>query len=388
VELLMSPHGLHRRIGQLVVVGFSGTTLPVELRSLAKEFDLGGVILFSRNVESAEQVAGLAHEVQQLPTEWPGWVSVDQEGGRVARLKAPFTEWPPMAALGNAGDELLAERYGRALARELRSVGISWDFAPVLDVLTNPRNTVIGDRALSSDPATVSTLGAAIVKGLQETGVAACAKHFPGHGDTISDSHVELPIVEHPQERLRSTEWPPFRSATDAGVASVMMGHLLVPALDETRPASLSRGVVTGVLREEFAYQGLVVTDDLEMGACKAYAGMEESSIAALEAGCDVILLCGTDQEKQAAVLEALTRAVEQDRLRYGGIEDALSRQRRAKERFLLTSGVVKRSSYSVSDAALPGRGRDFRPPSTRLLDQILGCEEHRAIAAEIARFL
>src|SRR5207248_10663535 len=186
---------------------------------------------------------------------WPLWVSVDQEGGRVARLRAPFTEWPRMATLGRSGDVALAERFAAALAAELKAVGITLDYAPVLDVHTNPKNPVIGDRALAEKAQDVARLGAVIVSTLQAEGIAACGKHFPGHGDTATDSHHELPLVEHPPERLREVELVPFRAAVDAGVATIMTAHVFVPALDDVRPATLSRRVVTGILREELGYQ-------------------------------------------------------------------------------------------------------------------------------------
>ncbi len=200
----MSPSALRRRAGQLLIAGFDGLQLPPELRAIAREFGLGGVILFARNIADPEQVAELCCEAAHLVPDLPLWVSVDQEGGRVARLKAPFTKWPPMAALGQSGDVRLAERFARALASELKAVGITLDYAPVLDVHTNPSNPIIGDRALAGNAADVARLGAAIVRTLQAEGVAACGKHFPGHGDTAVDSHVDLPVVEHPPARSSS----------------------------------------------------------------------------------------------------------------------------------------------------------------------------------------
>src|SRR5581483_8552784 len=228
-------------------------------RSLAREFGLGGVILFARNIAEPEQVAELADDASRLLADPPLWVSVDQEGGRVARLKAPFTEWPPMATLGRSGDPALTERFARALASELRAVGITLDFAPVLDIHTNPRNPVIGDRALAETAAEVARLGSVIVRALQAEGVAACGKHFPGHGDTSADSHHELPLVEHPPERLREVEFAPFRAAIEAGVATIMTAHVFVPSLDETLPATLSPRVVTDILRNELRFGGVIL---------------------------------------------------------------------------------------------------------------------------------
>src|SRR5438270_4830811 len=252
----MSPSALRRQIGQLLIAGFDGHQLPVELKSLAREFGLGGVILFARNVAEPEQVADVCFEAAHLVPDLPPWVSVDQEGGRVARLKRPFTEWPPMATLGRSGDVTLAERFARALAAELKAVGVTLDYAPVLDVHTNPKNPVIGDRALAENAHEVARLGAAIIRTLQADGVAACGKHFPGHGDTSTDSHHELPLVEHPPERLRNVELAPFRAAIAADVATIMTAHVLVPALDETRPAWVSRAGITEGLRNEVGFPG------------------------------------------------------------------------------------------------------------------------------------
>src|SRR5262245_59733015 len=320
----MSPSALRRQIGQLLIAGFRGDQIPVEMRSLAREFGLGGVILFGRNIVEPGQVAELCHDAARLTADVPAWVSVDQEGGRVARLKAPFTEWPPMAMLGRSGDMALAERFARALAAELRAVGITLDFAPVLDVHTNPRNPVIGDRVLAGRAEDVARLGSVIIRAMQAEGLAACGKHFPGHGDTSTDSHLELPLVEHPPERLREVEFAPFRAAIEAGVATIMTAHVLVPSLDEKRPATLSRRVVTGLLREELKYDGVILSDDLEMKALASDYKVHDSALLAIEAGCDGVLICSGDVDVQVEALETLVRAVESSRLRFSRVEDAL----------------------------------------------------------------
>jgi len=364
----MSPAALRRQIGQLLIAGFDGEELPIELRSLAREFSLGGVILFARNIAEPEQVAGLAYEAARLTPELPAWVSVDQEGGRVARLKAPFTAWPPMATLGRSGDVSLAVRFARALASELKAVGITLDYAPVLDIHTNPKNPVIGDRALADTAEEVGRLGSAIIRTLQQEGIAACGKHFPGHGDTSADSHLELPLVEHPPERLRAIEFVPFRAAVEAGVATIMTAHVHIPSLDEQVPATLSKPIIA-LLRDELGYAGVILSDDLEMKAIAGRYAVPDAAVRAVAAGCDGVLICGHDHDVQAAALEALVHAVEEQQIPIGRIDDALKRQQRAKERFLTASAVV-------------------RPKDARALGQALGRDEHRAIADEMARFV
>ena len=364
----MVPSTIRREIGQLLIGSLPGTTITPEIRSLAREFSLGGVIFFSRNIEAPEQVAELSRDVQSLATELPLWVSVDQEGGRVARLKEPFTRWPPMATLGRSGSVDLAGRFGAALAAELRAVGITLDYAPVLDIHTNPKNPIIGDRALAEDADGVARLGAAIIRGLQENGVAACGKHFPGHGDTSVDSHLALPLVEHSPDRIRRVECVPFKEAIRAGVAFIMTAHVLVPALalDEEKPATLSRRIVTGLLRDELGFPGVIVSDDLEMKAIAATYRVPDAAVDAIAAGCDALLICSGDVETQAGALEALVHAVEQDRIPFNQLEDTLLRLRRAKERFL---------------AAPVATGR---PPQLR---HVLGCDAHQRIVDEMARF-
>jgi beta-N-acetylhexosaminidase len=373
----MSLRDLRRLIGQVLIGSCAGPSIPVELRALAREFDLGGLTLFARNIVAPDQVADLAYEVKGLGGQWPAWVAVDQEGGSVARLRAPFTEWPPMAALGRAGDEGLAARFGRALARELRAVGVSLDFAPVLDVHTNAANPVIGDRALSDDADRVAALGAAIVRALQDEGVMACGKHFPGHGDTSTDSHVELPVVEQPPDRLRAVEFVPFRAAIAAGVGSIMTAHVLVPALDDSRPATLSPLVVRALLREELGFDGVIVSDDLEMRAIADRHEAPAAAVAAIAAGCDAILLCSGDLDRHAAVLEGLIHAVESNELPLTRVEDALRRHRRLKE------------------AALTARPRvwsplapDWRPSPPAALREVVGCPEHQAIAEAMTQYV
>ena len=362
------PPATRHRIGQLLIGSFPAHDLPVELRALAREFDLGGIILFSRNIESPEQVRELASEAETLGAEQPLWVSVDQEGGRVARLKAPFTVWPPMATLGRAGSDDLAARFAAALAAELAAVGVTLDYAPVLDIHTNPRNPVIGDRALAETAQEVARLGRTVIRTLQGAGVAACGKHFPGHGDTSADSHEELPLVEHPPDRLRAVEFEPFRAAVAEEVAFIMTAHVLVPSLDERRPATLSPRVVREILREELGYQGVILSDDLEMKAVSARYAVPDAAVAAVQAGCDGLLICSGNVDLQAQALEALVKAAERGEISPSRLDDAERRLRRAKARFL-------------APRERPGaRNQGWR--------DVVGCDAHRAVADEMAAFL
>jgi beta-N-acetylhexosaminidase len=329
---------LVRRVGQRFVVGFEGQAASADVKALVREFGVGSIALFGRNVAAPEQVADLVRELQSVARDashaLPLLVAVDQEGGRVARLKEPWTVWPAARAVGRTGSEEMAREMGRALAEELAACGIRYDFAPCVDVDTNPRNPVIGDRSFGDDPDLVARLGVALIDGLQQGGVAACAKHFPGHGDTELDSHLDLPSVDHSRRRLDEIELRPFRAAIAAGVASVMTSHILVRELDDERPTTLSPRVIDGLLRKELGYGGVVVTDDLEMQALAKHWRPAEIAVSAARAGCDLLEFCKS-HDAQVEAIEALVRACESGEVSFKELEASFGRVRALKERFL-----------------------------------------------------
>lgn len=356
---------LVRRVGQRFMVGFEGHTASADVKTLVREFGVGHVVLFTRNVAAPEQMAELVRELQSFARdaghERPLLVAVDQEGGRVARLKQPWTIWPAARAVGRVGSEEMARQMGQALALELKACGIRYDFAPCVDVDTNPKNPVIGDRSFGDDPDLVARLGVAMIQGLQQNGVAACAKHFPGHGDTDLDSHLELPAVDHSRSRLDDVELRPFRKAIEAGVATVMTSHILVREIDDARPATLSPALISGLLRKELGFTGAVVTDDLAMGAVAKHWSPAQIAVLAAQAGCDLLELCkGTDAQVEA--IEALVRAHESGEVHFKDAEAAEGRVRALKERFLA----------------------GYRDPDPKQARVAAGRGEHRALADAI----
>jgi beta-N-acetylhexosaminidase len=300
--------------GQLVVGGFAGPDLSPRFEKALREGRRGGAILFRRNVADVEQVAHLCSTIAAAAgSTLPPFIGVDQEGGRVARMPKPFLTLPPARVLGSLGDLALVRRAARALATELSAVGVNLDFAPVLDVDSNPENPVIGDRSFGSDPRTVMRNGVAFLQGLQEKNVLACGKHFPGHGDTSVDSHVGLPVVLHDRARLEHIELPPFRAASGAGVASLMTAHVVCESLDPGVPATLSRAVCASLLRAEIGFEGVLFSDDLEMAAVSASYPIDVLAVEAIWAGCDALLVC-SDEDKQDRAHEALVKKAEHDR--------------------------------------------------------------------------
>ncbi len=281
--------------GQLIFAGYEADDaahIPQDLQGLIKDGRIGGIVLFSRNLRDPQQTLDLIYKFRDLsPVEAPLMIAIDQEGGRVQRLREPWTSWPTMRQVASHGDLERSRAVARALARELLDLGMHIDFAPIMDVDSNPDNPIIGDRSFSSDVKKVCEHGIAFIEAMQDAGLAACAKHFPGHGDTSMDSHLDLPTIAHSLERLEKVELPPFRAAVQAGVASMMTAHVLFPSVDKQRPATLSPDVMA-LLRENLGYDGLVFTDDLEMGAVAKHFSVTERSIGSLEAGADILLIC------------------------------------------------------------------------------------------------
>jgi beta-N-acetylhexosaminidase len=323
-----------QQIGQMFMVGLAGEEIGADERRLFKDYPFGGFILFSHNLKAPKHILSLCRSLGQTSGEIPPFIAIDQEGGRVHRLPPPLTHFPTAAALGRARDVDLAYRAGVAMARELSAVGINLNFAPVLDVNSNPKNPIIGERSLSSDPKEVIRLGWEIVRGLREGGVIPCVKHFPGHGDTAEDSHLALPVVKKSLEELKSTELPPFVHACRHRVEALMTAHVLYPALDAGRPATLSRPIVGGLLRGELGYGGVVFSDDLEMKAISDNYSVEEAVRLAVLAGVDVLLF-GHETERAAAALDFLCRGAERSEELRGRVEQSNRRVQKLKRRTL-----------------------------------------------------
>ncbi|MFO1518518.1 MAG: beta-N-acetylhexosaminidase [bacterium] len=294
-----------KEIASLCVFGFEGTTVPPTLRRLIEKEGLAGVILFKRNIESKEQVAELNRELQSLSPDGKLLISVDHEGGRVFRLPPPFTQIP---AARRIGEEEKGFETGVLMGQELKEVGFNLNYAPVLDVDSNPANPIIGDRAYGSDPETVARIALEVVRGLRSEGIFPCGKHFPGHGDTFRDSHLELPFVDQPLSRLEAIELKPFQAAIQDGIEMLMTAHVVYPALDPDFPATLSKKIITELLRDKMGYEGVVISDDLLMKAIYDREGVSKAAELFLQAGGDLVLIC-RQEEEQGKTLEALEKS-------------------------------------------------------------------------------
>jgi beta-N-acetylhexosaminidase len=341
--------------GELLALGFEGAALPEDIADLAAESGLGGVVLFARNCPSLDAVLTLTAAARALGPDV--LVLVDHEGGRVHRLPPPFTRFPPAATIGRAGEPALAARVARAMARELRAAGFDSGLTPVLDCRTDPGSVVVGDRAYAEDAEAVAACGTAFVHAALAEGLIPVAKHFPGHGRTPLDSHLALPEVDAPPGELERTELVPFRQALAAGCPAVLVAHVRYRALDADWPASLSASVIAGLLRRRLDFDGLVLSDDLEMAAVRSGWGVGGAAARFLTVGGDLALVCRESEARDEAVA-AVGRALESGALTPGAASAARGRR-----------------------AALRRWVERTRPrPDTA----VIGCAEHRELLAEI----
>jgi beta-N-acetylhexosaminidase len=304
---------LRTAIARLFMTGLPGPTLDAETRRLHASIPFGGVVLFRQNAASPARMRRLTDALHALDPDLPPLVALDHEGGRVHRLSPPFTHFPAAATVAAHGPRAAAA-VAAAMARELAAIGIDLSFAPVLDVASNPANPVIGDRAFGTTPAAAARGALAALRALRAAGLVTCGKHFPGHGDTATDSHHELPVVRKHRAALARLELAPFVQAIRARVPMLMTAHVRYPALDSRRPATLSPLVVDGLLRRRLGFRGVVCTDDMEMRAIADHHGPGEAAVLALHAGCDLLLFCHRQEWLREAVT-AVERAVGRGRL-------------------------------------------------------------------------
>lgn len=365
----LSTMTLEQKIGQMFICGFHSLVPDDQIKKLIQEHHLGGVIYFRRNIGDPEQVANLSASLQKLSADQgnlPLWIAIDQEGGMVARIDHKrVSRIPGNMALGATGNPDYSYEVSRVSAEELLQLGINMNFAPCLDVNNNARNPVIGVRSFGEDPERVAEHGVAVIKAFQEKGLSAAAKHFPGHGDTNVDSHMGLATVEHDLDRLQQVELKPFIEAIRAGVDVIMTAHVIFPAIEPERiPATLSRSVLTGLLREDLAYDGIIVTDCLEMHAIAKFFGIGEGAVKAIEAGADVVLVSHTLND-QIEAIEAVKHAVRTGRISEKTIDAAVTRILALKNKRL--------AGLKTSDAPAPAVfvERHEKPEVDRLLKEI-----------------
>lgn len=331
---------LREKVGALFVCGFDGHEPNEAIQELIQGYHIGGVIYFRRNVKSVKQMRRMSEKLQQLSAK-PLFLAIDQEGGMVARIDEGVALMPGAMTIGAVQDEALSRKAAEVAARELRAMDINMNFAPSLDVNNNPMNPVIGIRSYGEDPELVSRMGVAAIAGYEDGGVIATAKHFPGHGDTDTDSHYAVPLVPHDKERLHAVELAPFKAAISAGVDVIMTAHVIFPAYEERGiPATMSDRILTGLLRDELDFQGVIVTDCLEMSAISKGVGVAAGAVKAVQAGADLVLVSHT-LELQREAIDAVVKAVEAGEISEARIDESVARIVALKEKYRLDEAAA-----------------------------------------------
>ncbi|WP_239615087.1 beta-N-acetylhexosaminidase [Cohnella mopanensis] len=325
------------QIGQRMMAGFDGPRLDEAFINLVKTWKIGNVILFAWNITDKEQLRELCQEIQQLVLEetgQPAFIAIDQEGGAVSRLPGDATRIPGAMAIAATGDPDNAYAAGRITALELRALGVNFNLSPVLDVNSNDANPVIGVRSYGEKPETVIRFALPMMRGLEDGGALSCGKHFPGHGDTSVDSHLALPVVDKTMDELRRIELAPFQAAVEAGIPAIMSSHIVFPQLDPELPATMSRKILTGLLREEMGFQGLIMTDCMEMKAIQHSFGTVKGTVEAAKAGADLLLVSHT-ASLAAASAQAIREALEAGEIDQAEWERSLERISALKKKYL-----------------------------------------------------
>lgn len=293
---------LDEKIGQMIITGFNGSEYNDDMDRLINEYKVGGVILFARNIEDSNQMIDLTRALQENNNNLPLFISIDEEGGRVSRLPDDVEKFPSAFTIGLINDQQTAYENGKEIGYTLKRLGINLDYAPVLDIYSNENNTVIGDRAFSTEESIVSTMGIATMEGIEDSDIIPVVKHFPGHGDTEVDSHYGLPIVYKTLEELRNFEFIPFVKAIESGCDVIMVSHIILNEVDSINPASLSKIVISDLLRKDLEFDKVVITDDMSMGAITSIMSIEEACIKSIEVGCDILLLGNAYEEIEQVI--------------------------------------------------------------------------------------
>ena len=331
---------LEQKIGQLFIVGFEGDIINDEIIDLVKNQEVGGLIYFSRNVVDSNQIITLNNEIKAIKKDIPLFISVDEEGGVVSRVPDEFLKLPSSGYIGKFDDENLSYNIGSIIAKELKNLGFNMDFAPVLDIDSNPNNTVIGERAFGNNADIVSKLGIKTMEGLRDGGIIPVVKHFPGHGDTDIDSHYGLPIVTKTLEELNNLEFIPFKNAIENGADVVMVSSIILSSIDSEYPATMSKKVTTDILRNKLNFDGVIATDDMTMGAIMDNYNLTDAVIMAINAGNDLILVChGYDDIIKS--ISAVKDAVSSNIISEERIDESVYRILKLKEKYRVNDDII-----------------------------------------------
>jgi beta-N-acetylhexosaminidase len=345
IDTRINQMSLDEKIGQMLMVGIDGTTPGNDAETMIKQACVGGIILYGSNIQSLSQTVQLTNELKKLNAEAhhpePLLISVDEEGGLVDRMPDPFSKMPTEEAVGKVADSQFSYQVGQVLGKEAASLGFNMNYAPVLDVIAHPGESVIGSRALSSDANRVGKLGTEIMNGIQSQKVISVIKHFPGYGSVDVDAHKDLPSVAYGIDQLEQSDWVPYQNAIAHGADAIMVTHLLVPQLDARYPASMSSRIINDMLRNKLGFQGVVMTDDMTMGAIENHYDIKTAAVQAVAAGADIVMVA-FHQDQQLAAIQAIKKAVESGTITADRIDDSVYRIIRLKEKYNISDHPIK----------------------------------------------
>ncbi|GHH98685.1 beta-N-acetylhexosaminidase [Neobacillus kokaensis] len=343
IKEIIDSMSIKEKVGQMLMFGLEDTQVNDETRKLIEDYHVGGVILFKKNISGAQQLLDLNNKIKEINSglnDTPIFIAVDEEGGLVSRMPPEIINLPDSKDIGDANNAALAHQVGKAIGERVSAFGFNMTMAPVLDINSNPANQVIGERAFGDNKEIVSKMGIEEMKGIQSKNIIPVVKHFPGHGDTDVDSHLGLPIVNHGKERLRQFELVPFQRAFDQQADMTMVAHILLPEIDRDYPASLSKNVITNILREELNFDGVVITDDMTMGAITENYDIGEASIRAVQSGNDIVLVAHGYENKINAVT-SLTRAVQDGTISEQRIDESVERILHLKKKYNVSDSLL-----------------------------------------------
>ncbi|MFS0749394.1 beta-N-acetylhexosaminidase [Oceanobacillus sp. 1P07AA] len=349
VSSLVEEMSLDEKIGQMIVGGIDGTELNNDTQDMIENYHVGGVILFADNIESKTQTTNLMNDIKKVNDNnpYPLLLGVDEEGGSVTRMPDEIISLPPSGSIGKEQDQELAFEVGTLLGKQMRGLGFNLDFAPVLDVNSNPDNPVIGERSYGDDPHLVSEMGVQTMKGIENEGIISVVKHFPGHGDTSEDSHLELPKVDKSLKELSDLELIPFENAISEGADVVMIAHILLPQIETEYPSSMSEDIITGLLREDMGFDGVVISDDLTMGAITEDFRIEEAAIQSVKAGSDIVLIAH-HPDAVTSVHKELKAAVKNGDINEERINESVERIIHLKRKYKLSNEETPQADFKL----------------------------------------
>ncbi len=328
---------MEEKIGQLFILGFEGKDIEEETKHLIEDFKIGGLILFSRNIEDSNQIIQLINNLKDLNknNKIPLFISIDEEGGNVSRLPKEFKKLPQAKKIGDTRDIDLSFKFGELLGLRLKSLGFNLNYAPVMDINSNPKNPVIGNRAFGNNPEVVTSYGIPVMKGIQSMGIISGIKHFPGHGDTDVDSHINLPVINKSLEEIRDFELIPFKKSIEEDGDMIMIAHILFPNIDKEYPSTRSKDIITYLLRKEMGFEGVIISDDLTMGAIIENYTLEGATLKFLQSGGDIALIChGTDDFK--SIFEYIKIKVKNEEIPIEDIDNKVYRILKLKKKYNL----------------------------------------------------